>query len=54
MDLMELLGYYQSRYHGAMFSGCGGGYFYIISDEPVPGSFTVSIRTSALGGNPDG
>ncbi|MFN2303599.1 MAG: hypothetical protein ACK2TV_07685, partial [Anaerolineales bacterium] len=47
MDLMQLLSYYQSRYHGAMFSGCGGGYFYIVSDEPVPGTFTASIRTAS-------
>ena len=53
MDLMQLLAYYQSRYHGAMFSGCGGGYFYIVSDEPVPGTFAVSIRTSSLGENAD-
>jgi hypothetical protein len=41
---MALLKYYQDRYRGAMFSGCGGGYFYVISDEPVPGSFKVKIR----------
>lgn len=45
LDLMKLLSYYQSRYFGAMFSGCGGGYFYIVSDEPVPGTFRVSIKT---------
>jgi len=46
MDLMGLLAFYQSRYHGAMYSGCGGGYFYIVSDEPVPGTFQVSVRIS--------
>ncbi len=51
MDLMALLSYYQSRYHGAMYSGCGGGYFYIISDEPVPGTFGVSIRIKPEEGN---
>jgi hypothetical protein len=45
LDLMKLLSFYQSRYQGAMFSGCGGGYFYIVSDEPVPGTFQVSIKT---------
>lgn len=44
VDLLGLLHYYQSRYRGAMFSGCGGGYLYVMSDEPVPGSFHVNIR----------
>ena len=44
IDLMELLAYYQSRYHGAMYSGCGGGYFYIISDESIPGASNISVR----------
>ena len=47
IDLVEMLAYYQSRYHGAMYSGCGGGYFYIVSDEPVPGTFKVAVLTSA-------
>jgi hypothetical protein len=44
LDLMGLLEFYQSRYAGAMFSGCGGGYFYVVSDEPVPGAFQVKVR----------
>ncbi|HOT93317.1 MAG TPA: hypothetical protein PLJ78_16345 [Anaerolineae bacterium] len=44
VDLMALLGYYQSRYAGAMYSGCGGGYIYVVSEEEVPGSFHVNIR----------
>ena len=28
VDLVALLRYYQSRYPGAMYSGCGGGYLY--------------------------
>ncbi len=44
MDLMELLGYYQQRYAGAMYSGCGGGYLYVVSEEPVPGAFKVHVR----------
>jgi hypothetical protein len=43
-NLMGILGYYQSRYAGAMYSGCGGGYLFIVSEEPVPGSFKVKIR----------
>jgi len=44
MDLIGLLSYYQERYTGAMYSGCGGGYLYIVSDEPVPGGFQISVR----------
>ncbi len=44
VDLTALLGYYQARYAGAMYSGCGGGYLYVVSDEPVPGGFHVKVR----------
>jgi hypothetical protein len=44
IDLMGLLKYYQSRYAGAMYSGCGGGYLYVVSDEPVPGASRVNIN----------
>ncbi len=47
IDLLGLLEYYQSRYAGAMYSGCGGGYLYVASDEPVPGAFHVKIRTGS-------
>ncbi len=46
VDLMALLGHYQARYAGAMYSGCGGGYLYVVSDEPVPGAFRVNVRIS--------
>ena len=45
VDLMGLLKPYQARYYGAMYSGCGGGYIYVVSDEPVPGGFQVKVRT---------
>ena len=45
VDLAGILRVYQERYAGAMYSGCGGGYLYVVSDEPVPGSFTVQVRT---------
>ena len=45
VDLTALLSYYQARYPGAMYSGCGGGYLYVVSEEPVPGSFGVTVRT---------
>lgn len=44
VDLKALLACYQRRYPGAMYSGCGGGYLYVASDEPVPGAFHVEIR----------
>jgi hypothetical protein len=46
VDLRGLLHYYQSRYAGAMYSGCGGGYLYVVSQEPVPGGFRVQLRTA--------
>ena len=46
LDLLELLGFYQHKYAGAMCSGCGGGYLYVISDEPVPGAFHATVRVA--------
>jgi hypothetical protein len=46
MDLAGILGCYQSRYAGAMYSGCGGGYLYVVSEEPVPGGIRVKVRSS--------
>jgi hypothetical protein len=45
VDLLGLLGYYQARYHGAMYSGCGGGYLYVVSEGPVAGGVQVQVRT---------
>jgi hypothetical protein len=45
VDLAGVLRFYQERSAGAMYSGCGGGYLYIVSEDPVPGSFTVQVRT---------
>jgi hypothetical protein len=44
IDLLKLLEYYQSRYDGAMYSGCGGGYLYVASEEYVPGEIKISVR----------
>lgn len=44
VDLLALLDHYQSCYAGAMYSGCGGGYLYVVSEGPVPGSFQVKVR----------
>ncbi len=46
VDLPALLGYYQSRYPGAMYSGCGGGYLHVVSEEEVPGSLRIKVRTA--------
>ena len=44
IDLLGILSYYQARYAGAMYSGCGGGYLYVVSEEAVPGGFQVTVR----------
>jgi hypothetical protein len=46
LDLIAILGHYQKRYCGAMYSGCGGGYIYVVSDEFVPGGFQVKVRVA--------
>jgi hypothetical protein len=46
IDLMSILQHYQARYAGAMYSGCGGGYLFVVSHEPVPGAARVKIRLS--------
>jgi hypothetical protein len=44
-DLKGLLRVYQSHYPGAMYSGCGGGYLVIASEQRIPGTLQVTIRT---------
>jgi hypothetical protein len=44
IDLMAVLDYYQRRFPGAMYSGSGGGYVYVVSNDPVPGGFQVKVR----------
>lgn len=46
VDLVSLLKYYQADYAGAMYSGCGGGYLYVVSERKVPGAFQVKIKTA--------
>jgi len=46
LDLKAILASYQSRYAGAMYSGCGGGYLIVVSETLVPDSFTVKVRLS--------
>jgi hypothetical protein len=47
VDLAEVLKFYQGQYPGAMFSGCGGGYLFVVSEKPVPGAFNIKIRPAA-------
>jgi hypothetical protein len=44
IDLLKILEYYQFYYYGAMYSGCGGGYLFVVSESKVPGAIQVSIR----------
>jgi len=44
VDLKGILSYYQARYSGAMYSGCGGGYMFVASEKQVPGSFSIHVR----------
>jgi hypothetical protein len=44
LDLPALLRTYQARYEGAMYSGCGGGYLYVVSEKEVPGAFKIKVR----------
>ncbi|MGE5294702.1 MAG: hypothetical protein ACM3VT_07725 [Solirubrobacterales bacterium] len=46
IDLAAILKHYQSHYPGAMYSGCGGGYLYVVSQKPVPGAFQVKVRVA--------
>jgi hypothetical protein len=46
VDLMPILKAYQQQYLGAMYSGCGGGYLIVVSDQPVPGAFKVNVRVA--------
>jgi hypothetical protein len=42
IDLIEMLRFYQSKYPGAMYSGCGGGYLHVVSGKPIAGAFRVT------------
>lgn len=44
VDLVGLMEHYQKRYAGAMYSGCGGGYLFVVSERPVPGGLHARVR----------
>ncbi|MCP4451049.1 MAG: hypothetical protein GY809_06285 [Planctomycetes bacterium] len=46
VPVMKQLRYYQRKYAGAMPSGCGVGYIYVASSEPVEGGFQVKVNLS--------
>jgi hypothetical protein len=46
VDLVGLMSYYRKEFGAAMYSGCGGGYLFIATDRPVPGSFGFRVRRS--------
>ena len=49
VDLVGILNHYQSRFAGAMYSGCGGGYLYVVSEDFVSGSFHAQVRIASAG-----
>ncbi len=44
VDLKKVMRHYQERYDGAMYSGCGGGYLYVVSEQDVPGGIRIKVR----------
>ncbi len=46
MDLRGLLAAYEADYPGAMYSGCGGGYLIVASEDEPAGSSRVAVRTA--------
>lgn len=46
VDIVALMRVYQDTYAGAMYSGCGGGYLFVVSEGNVPGSFRIKVRLS--------
>jgi hypothetical protein len=35
---------YFTKYHGAITSGCGGGYIIVVSENAVPGEVRIKVR----------
>ncbi len=46
IDLHGLLAAYAADNPGAMYSGCGGGYLVVASEDELPGSIRIAVRTS--------
>jgi hypothetical protein len=44
-DIMkEMETNYFANYHGAVTSGCGGGYVIVVSENEVPGAVKIRVR----------
>jgi len=48
VPVMKQLRHYRRNYAGAMPSGCGVGYIFVASSEPVPGGFQVKVNTGSV------
>jgi hypothetical protein len=48
VDLVGLMAFYQKQYAGAMYSGCGGGYLFVVSEQPVPGALHARVRVAEI------
>ena len=48
-DLLDVWAEYDSRYEGAGYACSGGGYLYVVSEDPVPGSFHPTVRLTDPG-----
>jgi len=46
-DLEGIIAAYRAEYGGALYSGCGGGYLFVPTERPVPGSFGMRVRRTA-------
>jgi len=44
-DLKSMLSDYETWYPGAMYSGCGGGYLIVVSEDKVPAGLKIKVRT---------
>ncbi|MDR3572328.1 MAG: hypothetical protein P4L50_00565 [Anaerolineaceae bacterium] len=44
VELLDILCSYQKTYAGAMYSGCGGGYLIVASNQAVPGGLKIKVR----------
>jgi hypothetical protein len=44
VDLEAILAWYRREYGAALYSGCGGGYLFVPTERPVPGSFGIRVR----------
>jgi hypothetical protein len=40
-----MLSDYETWYPGAMYSGCGGGYLIVVSEDKVPAGLKIKVRT---------